>query len=162
MDHSGHSYGNFCEKTRYFAHLQSNLVILQMLFTKMAITKPKKVQIQKFWCLTSSTNIWPSFRNIYSIPKVIKIYLQGRKGSKPAKMGQFFTLQKIKIAFSQKMSKIWFDRDLFCDFLHMRPFIFHWKSSWYRTGVLGGMHGWRALFWGSPVFKVASRPPFGL
>ena len=67
------------------------------------------VQIPNFWCLKSSTNIWPCFRNIYSVPKVIKIYSEGTKGSKPAKMGQFFTLQKIKIAFSQKFPKVWFD-----------------------------------------------------
>ena len=75
-------------------------------FTKIAIAMPRMVQIPKFWCLKSSTNIWPSFRNIYSIPKVIKIYLQGRKGSKPAKIGQFFKFQKIKIAISQKFLKV--------------------------------------------------------
>ena len=84
-------------------------MILQIFFTKMAITQPKKVQIPKLCCLKSSTNIWPSFRNLYSIPKVIKIYLQGRKGSKPTKMNKFFTLQKIKIAFSKKFPKVWFD-----------------------------------------------------
>ena len=60
-------------KRRYFAQLQSNLVILQIFFTKMAITQPKKVQIPKFWCLKSSTNIWPSFRNIHSVLKDSKI-----------------------------------------------------------------------------------------
>ena len=109
MDHSGPSYGNFHEKNRYFAHLQSNLVILLVFFTKIAITQPKRVKIPKYCCLQLSTNIWPSFRNLYSLPKVIKIDLQGRKGSKPAKMGQFFTLKKIKIAFSQKFPKVWFD-----------------------------------------------------
>ena len=73
LDHSWPRYGNFCEKTMYFAHLQSNLVILLIFFTKIAITQPKKVKIQKCLCLKSSTNIWPSFRNIYSVPKVIKI-----------------------------------------------------------------------------------------
>ena len=62
----------FREKTRNFAHLQSNLVILLIFFTKIAITQPKKVKIQKILCIKSSTNIWPSFRNIYSVPKVIK------------------------------------------------------------------------------------------
>ena len=33
----------------------------------------------------------------------------------------------------------------FCDFLCIRPIIIHWQSSWYRTGVVGGMHMWRAL-----------------
>ena len=72
-ERSGPSYGNFCEKTRNFAHLQSYLVILLIFFTKIAITQPKKVKIQIFLCLKSSTNIWPSLRNIYSVPKVIKI-----------------------------------------------------------------------------------------
>ena len=137
-------YGIFCEKTKYFAHLQSNLVISQIFFTKMAITQPKKVQIPKFCCLKSSTNIWPSFRNIYSISKVIKIYLQGRKGSKPAKIGKFLHCKKLKLHFLKNFPR--FDLTaFFCDFLHMRPFIFRWQSSWYRTGVMGGMHGWRAL-----------------
>ena len=78
-------------------------------FTKIAISWPRMIQIPKFWCLKSSTNIWPSFRNIYSVPKVIKIYSEGRKGAKPAKICTFFTLQKIKIAFSQKFPKVWFD-----------------------------------------------------
>ena len=103
MDNSGPSYGNFREKTRNFAYLQSNLVILLIFLTKIAITQPKKVKIQKNLCLKSSTNIWPSLRNIYSVPK---IYLEGIKGSKPVKMGEFLTLQKIKNAFSQKFSKV--------------------------------------------------------
>ena len=78
-------------------------------FTKIAIAWPRMIQIPKFWCLKSCTNIWPSFRNIYSVPKVIKIYSEGRKGAKPAKICTFFTLQKIKIAFSQKFPKVWFD-----------------------------------------------------
>ena len=81
-------------------------MILLIFFTKIAITQPKKVKIQIFLCLKSSTNIWPSLRNIYSVPKVIKIQFDGRKGSKPAKIGQFFTLQKIKIVFSQKFPKV--------------------------------------------------------
>ena len=77
---------------------------------KIAISWPlAMIQIPKFWCLKSSTNIWPSLRNIYSVPKVIKIYSEGRKGKKPAKICTFFTLQKIKIAFSQKFAKVWFD-----------------------------------------------------
>ena len=78
-------------------------------FMKIAIAWPRMIQIPKFWCLKSCTNIWPSFRNIYSVPKVIKIYSEGRKGAKPAKICTFFTLQKIKIAFSQKFPKVWFD-----------------------------------------------------
>ena len=108
MDHSGLSYGNFCEKNKYFAPLQSNLVILPIFFTKMAITQPRMIQIPKFWCLKSCTNIWLHFGNIYSIQKINRIELEGKKGSKFAKIGQFFTLQKIKIEFSQKFPKVWF------------------------------------------------------
>ena len=75
-------------------------------FTKIDIAWPRMIQIPTCWCLKSSTNIWPSFRNIYSVPKVIKIYSEGRKGAKPAKICTFFTLQKIKIAFFQKNSKV--------------------------------------------------------
>ena len=108
MDHSGLSYGNFCEKNKHFAPLQSNLVILPIFFTKMAITQPRMIQIPKFWCLKSCTNIWLHFGNIHSIQKINRIELEGKKGSKFAKIGQFFTLQKIKIEFSQKFPKVWF------------------------------------------------------
>ena len=77
-------------------------------FTKMAITSTRKVQIPKFWCLKSSTSIWPSFGNINSIQKVKNMELEQKKGSKLAKIGQIFALQKIKFAFSQKFSKVWF------------------------------------------------------
>ena len=96
------------KKARYFAHLQSNLVILPIFFTKMAISQPKKVQISKFWCLKSCTNIWLPFGNIHSIKKINKIELEGEKSSKFAKIGQFCTLQKIKIAISPKFPKVWF------------------------------------------------------
>ena len=43
----------FMNKTRYFAPLQSNLVISPIFFTKMAIIQQKKVQIPKFWCFKS-------------------------------------------------------------------------------------------------------------
>ena len=61
----------------------------------MAITQARKVQIAKFWCLKSSTNIWLSCGIINSIPKINKIELEGRKDSKSAKIGQFFTLKKM-------------------------------------------------------------------
>ena len=61
---------------------------------KMAITQLKMVQIPKFWWLKSSTNIWLSVGNIDSIPKVKKIEVEVEKGSKPAKIGQYFTLKK--------------------------------------------------------------------
>ena len=35
-----------------------------------------------------------------------KIEVEGKKGSKPAKIGQLFALKKIKIAFSQNFA--WF------------------------------------------------------
>ena len=70
-------------------------MILQIFFTKMAITQARKVQITKFWCLKSSTNIWLSCGIINSIPKINKIELEGRKDSKSAKIGQFFTLKKM-------------------------------------------------------------------
>ena len=108
MDHSRLSYGHFRKKNKYFAPLQSNLVILPIFFTKMAITQPRMIQIPKFWCLKSCTNIWLHFGNIHSIQKINRIELEGKKGSKFAKIGQFFTLQKIKIEFSQKFPKVWF------------------------------------------------------
>jgi len=74
-------------------------MILQIFFTKMAITQARKVQIAKFLCLESSTNIWLSCGNIYSIPKINKIEIEGKKGSKLAKIGQFFALRKLKLHF---------------------------------------------------------------
>ena len=74
----------------------------------MAITQPRMIQIPKFWCLKSCTNIWLHFGNIHSIQKINRIELEGKKGSKFAKIGKFFTLQKIKIEFSQKFPKVWF------------------------------------------------------
>ena len=48
----------------------------------------------------------------------------------------------------------------FCDFPHIRTLIFDWESSWYRTGVVGGLHGWRDLniwdFQNSPNFVCRS------
>ena len=75
-------------------------------FTKITITQPRMIQIPKFWCLKSCTNIWLHFGNIHSIQKINRIELEGKKGSKFAKIGQFFTLQKIKIEFSQKFPKV--------------------------------------------------------
>ena len=74
-------------------------MILQIFFTKMAITQARKVQIAKFLCLESSTNIWLSCGNIYSIPKINRIEIEGKKGSKLAKIGQFFALKKLKLHF---------------------------------------------------------------
>ena len=84
----------------------------------MAITQASKVQIAKFWCLKSSTDIWLSCGNIYSISKINKIEIEGKKVSKPAKKGQFFTLKKLKLHFL----KIFPGFDLtsfFCDTLYI-------------------------------------------
>ena len=70
-------------------------------FTKIVITQPRMIQIPKFWCLKSCTNIWLHFGNIHSIQKINRIELEGKKGSKFAKIGQFFTLQNIKIEITQ-------------------------------------------------------------
>ena len=122
-------------------------MFLQTFFTKMAITSPRKVQIPKFWCLKSSTGNWPSFGNINSIQKVKNMELEQREGSKLAKIGQFFALKKLNLHFLQNFPRFDFTA-FFCDFQCIRPIIIHWQSSWYRTGVVGGMHGWRILFTG--------------
>ena len=114
-------------------------------FTKMAITSTRKVQIPKFWCLKSSTSIWPSFGNINSIQKVKNMELEQREGSKLAKIGQFFALKKLNLHFLKNFPRFDFTA-FFCDFQCIRPIIIHWQSSWYRTGVVGGMHGWRVRF----------------
>ena len=72
----------------------------------MAISQPKKVQISKFWCLKSCTYIWLPFWKICSNKKKNKIKLEGEKSSKFEKIGQFCTLQKIKIAISPKFPKV--------------------------------------------------------
>ena len=111
-------------------------------FTKMAITSTRKVQIPKFWCLKSSTSIWPSFGNINSIQKVKNMELEQREGSKLAKIGQFFALKKLNLHFLKNFPRFDFTA-FFCDFQCIRPIIIHWQSSLYRTGVVGGMYGWR-------------------
>ena len=121
---------------------------------KSAITQPKKVQIPKFWCLKSCTNIWVPFGIIHSIQKINKIDKEGKKGSKFAKIGQFLHCKKLKLQYLKNFPRFDF-MGFFCDFLHMRPLIFHWKSSWYRTGVMGGMHGWREYHSpGAPESKI--------
>ncbi len=114
-------------------------------FTKMAITSTRKVQIPKFWCLKSSTSIWPSYGNINSIQKVKNMELEQREGSKLAKIGQFFALKKLNLHFLKNFPRFDFTA-FFCDFQCIRPIIIHWQSSWYRTGVVGGMHGWRDVY----------------
>ena len=126
-------------------HLQCNSMILQTFFTKMTITSTRKVQIPKFLCLKSCTNIWPANGNINSILKGKNIELKGKEGSKLAKIGQFFALKKLKLHFLQNFPRFDFTA-FFCDFLGIRPIIIHWQSSWNRTGVVGVMHGWREIF----------------
>ena len=114
------------------------------IFTKMAITSPRKVQIPKFWCLKSSTSIWPSFGNINSIQKVKNMELEQKEGSKLAKIGQIFALKKLNLHFLKNFPR--FDlTSFFCDFQCIRPIIIHWQSSLYRTGVVGGLYGWRGF-----------------
>ena len=103
------SYGHFSEKywqNHQIALLRSKILGFCQVFTKIAITQPRMIQIPKFWCLKSCTNIWLHFGIIHSIQKINRIELEGKKGSKFAKIGQFFTLQKIKIEFSQKFPKV--------------------------------------------------------
>ena len=119
-------------------------MILQTFLTKMALTQSRKVQIPKFWCLKSSTSIWPSFGNINSIQKVKNMELEQKEGSKLANIGQIFALKKLNLHFLKNFPRFDFTA-FFCDFQCIRPIIIHWQSSWYRTGVVGGMHGWREL-----------------
>ena len=84
-------------------------MILQTFFTKMAITSPRKVQIPKFWCLKSSTGNWPSFGNINSIQKVKKNWTRAKGRFKTCQNRPNFCIEKIKFAFSQIFSKVWFD-----------------------------------------------------
>ena len=119
---------------------------LSHFYTKMAITSTRKVQISKFWCLKSSTSIWPSFRNINSLPKVKNMELEQKEWSKLAKIGLIFALKKLDFYIFSKICQglIW---QLFCDFQCITPIIIHWQSKWYRTGVVGGMHGWHDILW---------------
>ena len=135
-------------------------MILQTFFTKMAITSPRKVQIQKFWCLKSSTNIWLSFGNLNSIQKVKNMELEQKEGSKLAKIGQILALKKLNLHFLKKFSR--FDLTAFsCAFKCIKPIIIHWQSSLYRTGVVGGMHGWRDpwYWWLGEAKVIAKRWP---
>ena len=102
-------------------------MILQIFFTKMAITQPRKVQIPKFWCLKSSTNIWQSCGNIYSIPKTQKIDWEGKQISKLAKIGQFFALKKLKLNFLKNFPGFYF-KSFLCVFLYVSMNFSHWQN----------------------------------
>ena len=71
--------------------------------------------------------------------------LEQKEGSKLAKICQFFALKQLKLHFLKKFPRFDFTA-FFCDFLCIRPMIIHWQSSWNRTGVVGGMHGWREQY----------------
>ena len=103
---------------RQFVHLQSNSMILHKFFTKIAITQPRIVQIPKFWCLRSSTNIWPANGNINSIPKVKKEWSRGEQRFKTCKNRPVFCIEKIKICIFSK----------FCLVLISKPIV---RVSWY-------------------------------
>ena len=92
----------FMNKTRYFAPLQSNLVISPIFFTKMAITQHKKVQIPKFWCLKSCTNIWLPFGNIHSIQKSIKLSYRERKVQNLQNRPIFYIAKKPHCSYLKK------------------------------------------------------------
>ena len=76
----------------------ADLADFMSFFAKTAITQLGKVQIQKSWCLKSSTCQCPSIQIIYSIQKVKKLEQEGKEDSKPAK--------KIKIAITPNFSKV--------------------------------------------------------
>ena len=74
--------------------------------------------------LKSCTNIRLSSGNINSIPKVKNIELEGKEGSKLAKIGQFFALKKLKLHFLKNFPRFDFTA-FFCDFQCVRPIIIH-------------------------------------
>ena len=119
-------------------------MILQIFFTKMAITQARKVQIAKFWCLKSSTNIWLSCGNIYSIPKINKIEIEGKKGSKLAKIGQFFALKKLKLHFLKNFPGFDFTA-FFWDTLYMSTNFSHWQNPCDTPDLVGSLHRHREL-----------------
>ena len=69
--------------------------------------------------------------------------LEQKEGSKLAKIGQIFALKKLNLHFLKNFPRFDFTA-FFCDFQCIRPIIIHWQSSLYRTGVVGGLYGWRA------------------
>ena len=132
----------FAKKKRYFAQLQSNLVILLIFFTKIAITQPKKSKF-KLCCVYSHLLISGHLLGRLSLSQKSLNYTQRQgKVQNQQKFANFLHCKKLKLHFLKNFPR--FDlTDFFCDFLHMRPFIFHWPIAWNRTGVIGGMHGWR-------------------
>ena len=118
-------------------------MILQIFLTKMAITQPRKVQIPKFWCLKSSTNIWQSCGNIYSIPKTQKIDWEGKQISKLAKIGQFFALKKLKFNFLKNFPGFDF-KSFLCVFLYVSMNFSHWQNLCDTPNLVRSLHRHRA------------------
>ena len=130
-------------------------MILQIFLTKMAITQPRKVQIPKFWCLKSSTNIWQSCGNIYSIPKINKIELRGENGSKLAKIGQFFALKKLKLNFLKNFPGFYF-KSFLCVFLYVSMNFSHWQNLCDTPDLVCSLHRHRGQRRGHVAFVIQS------
>ena len=130
-------------------HYQCKSMILQTFFTKMAITSPRKVQIPKFWCLKSSTGIWPSFGNINSIQKVKNIELEQKESSKLAKIGQFFALKKLKFNFLKNFPGFYF-KSFLCVFLYVSMNFSHWQNLCDTPNLVRSLHRHRE----SPSIRV--------
>ena len=111
---------------------------------KMTITQPRKVQIPKFWCLKSSTNIWQSCGNIYSIPKTQKIDWEGKQISKLAKIGQFFALKKLKMNFLKNFPGFYF-KSFLCVFLYVSMNFSHWQNLCDTPDLVCSLHRHRDL-----------------
>ena len=69
---------------------------IEIFFTKNAITRPKMVQIPKFWFINPSTNIFPSFGNIHSIKMVINNELTGEETLKTIDFRPYFCIKSHK------------------------------------------------------------------
>ena len=106
---------------------------------KMTITQPRKVQIPKFCCLKSSTNIWQSCGNIYSIPKTQKIDWEGKQISKLAKIGQFFALKKLKMNFLKNFPGFYF-KSFLCFFLYVSMNFSHWQNLCDTPNLVRSLH----------------------
>ena len=110
---------------------------------KMAITSPKKSPNSKILVHTV-INIF--LEHLFN-PKSPKYGTRVKRKFKTCINRPIFCIKKIKIAFSQKFSKVGF-HSFFLWLPMYQTNSAHWQSSWNRTGVVGGMHGWReALFY---------------
>ena len=92
-----------------------------------------------------SGSIFLTFWIELMFPKVKNMeLLEQKERSKLAKIGHIFALKKLNLHFIKNFPRFDFTA-FFSDFQCIRPIIIHWQSSWYRTGVVGGMHGWRVV-----------------